>query len=202
MPDIIEETSHIFDKVLEKIDELNYDEDIDGILVQMPLPSKFNTKLIQNRVDPLKDVDGLAADDIRLQMAQEALENEPNMQASDFEFKLSRPSSMYHTLQALKDKYPHREFYLLIGADNWACFDKWYAHDEIVSNYNIVVYPRKGTDVNTQHLPDRVRVVKTELYDISSTQIREYVSKGQSFENLVPSCVARIIRENNLYKQL
>lgn len=152
--------------------------------------------------NPLKDVDGLAADDIRLQMAQEALENEPNMQASDFEFKLPRPSYMYHTLQALKDKYPHREFYLLIGADNWACFDKWYAHDEIVLNYNIVVYPRKGTDVNTQHLPDRVRVVKTELYDISSTQIREYVSKGQSFENLVPSCVARIIRENNLYKQL
>ena len=34
--------------------------------------------------NPLKDVEGLAADDIRLQMAQEALENEPKMQASDF----------------------------------------------------------------------------------------------------------------------
>ena len=46
-------------EVLDLIDSFNEDPNVDGILVQMPLPSKFNTKLIQNRVDPLKDVDGL-----------------------------------------------------------------------------------------------------------------------------------------------
>ena len=34
-------------EVLEKIDELNYDEDIDGILVQMPIPKHLNETLIQ-----------------------------------------------------------------------------------------------------------------------------------------------------------
>ena len=46
-------------EVLEKIDELNYDEDIDGILVQMPIPKHLNETLIQNRVKSYKDVDGL-----------------------------------------------------------------------------------------------------------------------------------------------
>ena len=43
-------------EVLEKIDELNYDEDIDGILVQMPIPKHLNETLIQNRVKSYKDV--------------------------------------------------------------------------------------------------------------------------------------------------
>ena len=46
-------------EVLEKIDELNYDENIDGILVQMPIPKHLNETLIQNRVKSYKDVDGL-----------------------------------------------------------------------------------------------------------------------------------------------
>lgn len=45
--------------LLNLIDDLNDDQEIDGILVQMPLPKKFNAKLIQNRVLPEKDVDGL-----------------------------------------------------------------------------------------------------------------------------------------------
>lgn len=46
-------------EVLEKIDELNERDDIDGIIVQMPVPSHLNPTIIQNRVNPLKDVDGL-----------------------------------------------------------------------------------------------------------------------------------------------
>jgi len=45
--------------ILEKIDELNENDDIDGIIVQMPVPKHLNPTTIQNRVDPLKDVDGL-----------------------------------------------------------------------------------------------------------------------------------------------
>ena len=45
--------------ILEKIDELNNDKNVDGIIVQMPLPKKFNTYKIQNRVSVNKDIDGL-----------------------------------------------------------------------------------------------------------------------------------------------
>ena len=46
-------------EVLSKIDELNNDDSIDGILVQMPIPKHLNPKCIQNAIDPFKDVDGL-----------------------------------------------------------------------------------------------------------------------------------------------
>lgn len=45
--------------ILNKIDELNKNDNVDGILVQMPLPKQINEKVIQNRIDSSKDVDGL-----------------------------------------------------------------------------------------------------------------------------------------------
>lgn len=47
-------------ELLEKIDKLNKDKNIHGILVQMPLPSHIDTNKIQNAVIPEKDVDGLS----------------------------------------------------------------------------------------------------------------------------------------------
>lgn len=45
--------------ILRIIDELNNDEKVDGILVQMPVPEHLDSKVIQNAINPLKDVDGL-----------------------------------------------------------------------------------------------------------------------------------------------
>lgn len=45
-------------KLLEVINFLNQDEVIDGILIQLPLPDKFNTDKIIAALDPKKDVDG------------------------------------------------------------------------------------------------------------------------------------------------
>lgn len=47
------------DEVIEIIDKLNEENGLDGILVQMPLPNHLNSKIIQNRIIPSKDVDGL-----------------------------------------------------------------------------------------------------------------------------------------------
>ena len=46
-------------EILDKIDELNNNNDVDGILVQMPIPKHLNEKTIQNRIISTKDVDGL-----------------------------------------------------------------------------------------------------------------------------------------------
>lgn len=44
--------------VLNKIDHLNQDDRVNGILVQMPLPSQIDPKKVIERIDPTKDVDG------------------------------------------------------------------------------------------------------------------------------------------------
>lgn len=45
-------------KLLEKIEELNSDPDIDGILVQLPLPKHISDENVINTINPDKDVDG------------------------------------------------------------------------------------------------------------------------------------------------
>ena len=52
-PDTVDEKT-----VLEKISELNNDENVSGILVQLPLPKHINNKKIIDAIDPNKDVDG------------------------------------------------------------------------------------------------------------------------------------------------
>ena len=44
--------------VINQIEALNADDDVDGILVQLPLPKHFSEEKIINIIDPLKDVDG------------------------------------------------------------------------------------------------------------------------------------------------
>jgi methylenetetrahydrofolate dehydrogenase (NADP+)/methenyltetrahydrofolate cyclohydrolase len=45
-------------KLLETIDKLNDDPDVDGILVQLPLPKHISDEKVINAIDPSKDVDG------------------------------------------------------------------------------------------------------------------------------------------------
>ena len=45
-------------RVFEKIEELNTDPDIDGILVQLPLPKHISEDDVINAINPDKDVDG------------------------------------------------------------------------------------------------------------------------------------------------
>lgn len=45
-------------ELLDKIFELNEDEDVHGILVQLPLPAHIDPQIVINAIDPDKDVDG------------------------------------------------------------------------------------------------------------------------------------------------
>jgi len=45
-------------KLLDLIDTLNTNDAVDGILVQLPLPSHINTEIVIERIHPQKDVDG------------------------------------------------------------------------------------------------------------------------------------------------
>ncbi len=46
------------EKLLELVEELNGRDDVDGILVQMPLPGHINEKAVIEAISPDKDVDG------------------------------------------------------------------------------------------------------------------------------------------------
>lgn len=45
-------------KLLKHIHQINEDEDIDGLIVQLPLPDHISVEKVIDNIDPLKDVDG------------------------------------------------------------------------------------------------------------------------------------------------
>ena len=48
-------------ELIKLIQKANEDKNINGILVQLPLPNHMNTKAVVGAIDPIKDVDGLHA---------------------------------------------------------------------------------------------------------------------------------------------
>jgi nicotinate-nucleotide adenylyltransferase len=146
--------------------------------------------------NPLKQQSELLPDALRLKMVQEVLQQETRLLASDYEFHLPRPSYTWNTLQHLSQDYPDRQFILIIGADNWAHFDKWYRGDDIVSQYDVIVYPRQGSVLSHDQLPARVTIVDTPLYTVSSTEVRQLVQQGKHIGHLVPTQLTDTIQKN------
>lgn len=139
----------------------------------------------------------LLEDNLRLELVKKALDNEPQLKVCDYEFHLPKPSYTWHTLQALSKDFPDTTFILLIGGDNWAAFDKWYHHDDILAHYPIVVYPREGSDL--REVPEGVTIVETPLLNISSTEIRHHIAEGKSISGMVPETIEELA--NRYYKK-
>lgn len=129
--------------------------------------------------NPLKEQTDLWDDNLRLELVKLAIADYPKFRASDFEFHLPRPSYTVNTLNALQATYPDREFTLIIGADNWEIFPRWYKAEEILAKHRLMIYPRSGYDIAPQTLPASVQRVDTPLLEISSTFIRRALSEGR-----------------------
>lgn len=150
--------------------------------------------------NPLKNSSSLIDENERLRLAVLACEGIPHLHASRFEFSLPRPSYTWHTLQALSRAYPQQEFSLIIGADNWQIFPHWYKSKDIISAYNILIYPRKGFNIATQELPLGVSYVDMLTVNISSTEIRRRIAADEDASQLVAPRVWEEIVNKRLYK--
>lgn len=157
--------------------------------------------LLVSPQNPFKQQSELLDDHTRLELVQKAVAGYSRFRASDFEFSLPRPSYTIHTLQALSAAYPEREFYLIIGADNWQAFQKWKSPEAILEQYHLLIYPRQGYTLDESSLPSRVKAVHSPLLEISSTFIRESLAQGKDIRYFLHPEVHRIIQERKLYQQ-
>ena len=145
--------------------------------------------------NPLKEQGELMDDELRLRLVQLAVEGYPRFRASDFEFHLPRPSYSIHTLEALRRSYPETEFTLIIGSDNWLCFDRWFEAKRIVSEFGLLIYPRPGFEVDETMLPPHVRMVHAPCIEVSSTFVRQALRQGKDVRFFLP---AKVYDEVNL----
>lgn len=151
--------------------------------------------------NPLKvDKKQQVADTDRLRMVEMVTRPLEGVETSAFEFSMPKPSYTIDTLNALQEKFPDDEFYLVIGADNWEVFGKWRNSDEILAKYHILIYPRLGYEVNIpDEMHERVSLVDAPIIELSSTLVRERLAHGKSVRYYVPDEVLQYIERKHLY---
>jgi len=154
--------------------------------------------LIVSPQNPLKKETDLADDNMRLSMAKIAFEKHKKISVSDVEFHLPKPSYTIDTLNFLQKKYPQNHFFLLIGADNAAVFDKWKNYSEILEKFNVLCYPRESFPQKSNKFP-QIQFIKAPLVDISSTEIRNRLKNNLLCDNLLPKNVLKFIKKNHIY---
>lgn len=162
--------------------------------------------------NPFKQDHQLLDEAVRYRLVTLAVRDFPRLRASDFEFRLPRPSYTYVTLHELALAYPDDTFSLIIGADNWAKFPAWRNSADILAHYPVIVYPREmvsgerfmisdgdsdgdATNANPIFLPS------APLYPISSTAIRCALAAGDDVSPWLDPAVHDEIIRQGLYRQ-
>lgn len=151
--------------------------------------------------NPLKHKQSLARDYDRLHLVQIAVAENPLLKASDIEFSLPKPSYTIDTLIYLKEKYPNRDFVLIMGSDNLATLEKWKNYDILLRDYALYVYLRPGFDPGPLASHPAVRLFDdVPLMLLSSSYIRECLRQGKSVKYLVSEPVYAYLNASGLYR--
>jgi nicotinate-nucleotide adenylyltransferase len=149
--------------------------------------------------NPFKPAKGLLHEFDRFDMVRASIHDNYKLEVTDVEFHLPKPSYTIHTLVHLKEKFPDKEFRIIMGGDNLASFGKWKSHDIILNDYGLYVYPRPGVQLSELKLHPNVKIVEAPQLDISATFIRACIRNKQSVRYLVPDAVEEIIRGKGFY---
>jgi len=139
--------------------------------------------------NPLKDNKQLMDYQMRYELVKSSLSDYSKFNASNFEQTLPRPSYTIRTLRALRETYPERLFYLLIGADSWENIEQWKEFESILHEFPVLIYPRRGYERPVpSHYPN-VRKVNAPMMEISSSFIRQALREGKDIRFFLPEAV-------------
>jgi len=150
--------------------------------------------------NPHKKKQSLLDDFSRMDLVNLAIEDDHRFKASDIEFRLPRPSYTAHTLAYLHDKFPQREFALIMGADNLENLKSWKNYQAILDSCQIYTYPRPGYDGGELKTHPKVQITCSPLMEISASFIRNAISKKKNIRYLLPEKVYAHIQKMGYYQ--
>lgn len=149
--------------------------------------------------NPFKSGKGLLHEFDRYDMVRAAVYDNYQLEVSDIEFHLPKPSYTIHTLVHLKERHPEKKFSIIMGEDNLESFTRWKNHEIILADYGLYIYPRPLAKTSPLRTHPNVTIVDAPLLDISATFIRNCVRQGRSVRYLVPDPVEEMIRTKGFY---
>jgi nicotinate-nucleotide adenylyltransferase len=151
--------------------------------------------------NPLKKQEDLIDEYLRLDMVLLAIRDLQGVKASDIEFTMPVPSYSVDTLRTLSSLFPGFSFSLIIGSDNALVFDQWKNYTRILNEYPVLVYPRRGYDLElVSAVYPQMQLLQSPYFDISSTQIRQAIMQQKDVSQWLHHSVFQFILENNLYR--
>lgn len=150
--------------------------------------------------NPLKQQSQLLDDYHRLHLVNLAINDFAKFRSCDIEFKMPKPSFTVDTLAYLDEKYPNRDFALIMGEDNLETLTKWKNYQLLLEKRKILLYPRPGTAKTEFHNHRNVKIIDAPVMDISSSFIRKAIKDGKDIRFFVTDRVWKYIDEMNFYR--
>jgi nicotinate-nucleotide adenylyltransferase len=176
--------------------------------------------VVPSHVPPHRPVQPMASPFHRFAMAALAVSGMPRVEACDDELRADGPSYTADTLDRLRSRgFVPSQMFFITGADAFAEIGTWKSYPDVLDLAHFIVVSRPGHDIDAlaARLPDlraRMRpagapartdgatlilLLQAATPDVSSTNVRERLSRGESLAGLVPPLVETHIHQHHLY---
>ena len=168
--------------------------------------------VIPTKIPPHKAIKGDDDPEIRLEMTGRAFsedgEYDARIEVSDIEIRSEGKSYTYYTLQKLKSM-GYDDFYLYCGTDMLLSFDSWFRFEDILSMCTLAYASRlenacpeasEKIAMLRERYGARILEIPLDPIEISSSEIREMIRKGEDASAFLSSAVLRFIDERGLYR--
>ncbi|MCP4520086.1 MAG: nicotinate-nucleotide adenylyltransferase [Cytophagales bacterium] len=151
--------------------------------------------------NPFKQKKSLLHEFDRYDLVSKVIKGNKKLAVSDIEFGMPKPSYTIDTLAFLQEKFPMKQFSIIMGADNVTTLHKWKNYEEILANHEIYVYPRPFAEAPIEELQNHPKIhhVEAPIMEISATRIRKSIQEEKSIQYLVPDPAIKYIKEKGFY---
>lgn len=162
-----------------------------------------------SKLPPHKRERHILPEGMRRDMIELAIEGEERFFFSDFEFRRQETSYTARTLSLLKEQQPEEELFFILGGDSLFYLDKWYQPEVILEKAKILAVARDG--MNWRQMSERaqllmerlggdIQIISMPSMNISSSEIREKLFRGEAVEKYLPASVYRYILDRGCYR--
>ncbi|KGP75249.1 nicotinate-nucleotide adenylyltransferase [Desulfosporosinus sp. Tol-M] len=163
---------------------------------------------IPSGTPPHKERSDITAAELRFEMVERAIQDNPAFEISALELRRIGPSYTVDTLRVLRRTWPEHELYFITGSDALRQIFSWREVEEILMMTKFIGAARPGFDARDFLLQvqkerpetqERIHYIEVPALAISSTDIRARVKRGQPIRYLLPEPVRLYIQQHGLY---
>ncbi len=163
--------------------------------------------LIPTGQPPHKDGEQIASASHRLAMLRCAVQGRPGLRVSPMEINRLGTTYTVDTLYQLHARQPAL-YSFIIGADTLCDLPNWKEIAKVCSLCDFIAFYREGMDLEKTRLAKqymeqtygaRIRISRSKIPRISSTEIRQRLLSGQSVSQFVPKAVEQYLLTNEVY---